>query len=283
VTFEKGMFSIVVATYNSEATVARTLESIQQQVDAKFEVLILDGASRDRTLAVVNRYPEILGFVQSEPDRGVYDAWNKALPHIRGEWVMFLGSDDHFDGPDVLSRLSQFIQATLPADPALSYVFSITELHDGKRTIKRNGETALAHDRLDVGGNPPFSHTGLLHHVSLFHEFGGFDATYRFAGDYEFFTRTALDPRTRFHHVPIVVAQMASGGISDKPENRILVLNEVMRARQSLGLLPKPAWLKHAFAKNHILALLQKLFDQRTRKLGAMLYRAIRSPSRKAF
>ena len=71
-------FNIVIATYNSEDTLDRCLESIRAVAAAvSCEVVLIDGASKDNTLGIAEKFADILSVVVSEPDSGVYEAWNK--------------------------------------------------------------------------------------------------------------------------------------------------------------------------------------------------------------
>jgi glycosyltransferase involved in cell wall biosynthesis len=76
--------SIITVCYNSDTTIIDTLESVASQVDVNIEHIIVDGASRDRTLEIVKKYPHIAKLV-SEPDKGIYDAMNKGISLATGE------------------------------------------------------------------------------------------------------------------------------------------------------------------------------------------------------
>jgi glycosyltransferase involved in cell wall biosynthesis len=89
-------FNVVIATYNSAATLERCLESVRAISPAvSCNVVLIDGASTDNTLEIAEKYSDILNIVVSEPDCGIYDAWNKGLTYCTHRWVMFLGSDDY--------------------------------------------------------------------------------------------------------------------------------------------------------------------------------------------
>lgn len=87
--------SIIIPTYNSEATIADTLNSIKSVASSidSLEVIVVDGLSKDSTLSIV-RNSGISIRTYSEPDCGIYDAMNKGLDYAIGDWVFYLGSDD---------------------------------------------------------------------------------------------------------------------------------------------------------------------------------------------
>ena len=90
--------TIVIATYNSERTLAVAMESVLNQTFQDWECLIIDGASTDGTIDIIRRYVNSDNRFRyiSEPDKGIYDAFNKGWRNATGEWVMYLGSDDEY-------------------------------------------------------------------------------------------------------------------------------------------------------------------------------------------
>ena len=91
--------TIITVCFNSEKTIRETLESVLDQDYCDYEHLIIDGASSDHTMAVINEYKEAYNGrlrVISEKDNGLYDAMNKGVAHASGEIIGFLNSDDKF-------------------------------------------------------------------------------------------------------------------------------------------------------------------------------------------
>lgn len=103
--------SIITICYNSSKTIERTLESVLAQNDIQLEYLIIDGASKDNTVSIVELYrPQfekkgISYIVKSEPDNGIYDAMNKGVKLASGEIIGILNSDDYYAAPDILSTV----------------------------------------------------------------------------------------------------------------------------------------------------------------------------------
>jgi glycosyltransferase involved in cell wall biosynthesis len=86
--------SIVIPCFNSEATLRPCLESIARLGRPELEVVLIDGGSTDRTLAIAREYPGIIRHLHSGPDGGIYDGMNKGVMASSGQWILFLGSDD---------------------------------------------------------------------------------------------------------------------------------------------------------------------------------------------
>lgn len=89
--------SIVTVCYNSAATIRDTIESVLAQDYADIEYIIVDGASKDNTLSIVNEYRDRIATVISEPDKGIYDAMNKGILAATGDVVGILNSDDFYE------------------------------------------------------------------------------------------------------------------------------------------------------------------------------------------
>jgi len=88
------ILSIIIATYNAELHIRGCLESIVKNVFEPYELIIIDGKSTDKTLAIVNEFNGMSVTIISEPDQGIYDAMNKGIGYANGKWVLFLGADD---------------------------------------------------------------------------------------------------------------------------------------------------------------------------------------------
>ena len=97
-------FSLITVTYNAEATLGRTLLSVAEQTYPHIEHILIDGASKDRTVEIAKNFPH-LAKVVSEPDRGLYDAMNKGLRLATGDYVCFLNAGDKLHGADTLAKI----------------------------------------------------------------------------------------------------------------------------------------------------------------------------------
>ena len=100
------LFTIVTVTWNVASVIGPTLQSVRQQTCRDYEYLVVDGASKDRTLDLV-REANIEGTrIYSEPDKGLYDAMNKAIRLAEGKYLIWLNAGDRFAAPDSLARLA---------------------------------------------------------------------------------------------------------------------------------------------------------------------------------
>lgn len=110
-------FSIITCTFNAEAVIERTLDSVLEQTHSHLEHLIIDGASKDRTVEMAQHYKTKSDeedhchdvIICSEPDGGLYDAMNKAIAKATGDYVLFLNAGDVFPSPDTLEMVAESV------------------------------------------------------------------------------------------------------------------------------------------------------------------------------
>ncbi|MDD6929036.1 MAG: glycosyltransferase family 2 protein [Bacteroidales bacterium] len=107
------LLTIITICYNAEATIAPTLRSLAEQSDQSFEYLVIDGASQDKTLSLVQTlYPRAT--VHSEPDHGLYDAMNKGLRHATGTYIWYLNAGDTLRTPDTVRTVCAALETHQP-------------------------------------------------------------------------------------------------------------------------------------------------------------------------
>ena len=123
------LFSIITVTWNAADVIAPTIQSVQRQTSSDYEMLIIDGASTDDTLAIVRQASIASLRVFSEPDNGLYDAMNKGIARARGRYLLFLNAGDKFADDTVLARL-----AMLTADNP-GVIYGQTQLVDAEGQV----------------------------------------------------------------------------------------------------------------------------------------------------
>lgn len=225
--------SIVIATWNAAKTIERCITSITNQSFTSWELLIKDGGSTDNTVALIERHKQSVAWWSSSPDAGIYDAWNQALAHAKGEYVCFLGADDALHRSDTLQSLFSAI-----GKETFDLVTSRGLLRNKDwlpaHTIGTQWKDAMLPRRIRL------CHPGLLHRRSLFQQFGTFDSRYKIAADFEFLLR--LPPDIRTLDIPMVSVDIQDDGVSrQRFWQRIGEYRRVHAASPRIGTLK--AWL----------------------------------------
>ncbi|MEG1186998.1 MAG: glycosyltransferase family 2 protein, partial [Bacteroidales bacterium] len=123
-------FSIITITYNAEKTLEPTIRSILEQDYPNIEYIIIDGASKDGTLKLIDRFRDRIAKVVSEPDKGLYDAMNKGLQHATGDYVWFINAGDALHSPFTVRRITEKIGDTMP-----DIIYGETALVNQERTF----------------------------------------------------------------------------------------------------------------------------------------------------
>jgi len=260
--------SIIIATFNAGKTLEACFKSIAAQSYKNYEILIADGLSTDSTLSILDSHSSEIAYRVSEKDKGIYDAWNKAIPHAKGEWLYFLGADDELFGPDVFSH----------AEPILTAA-SENVVYGKVAVILPNGET------LNVEGEAwekvgkkfrhemTIPHQGTFHRKELFKKYGLFDPTFKICGDYEFLLRELKDHPARF--MPdLTIARMGFGGASSTYKNVPKIISELKKAQVKNGL-PFSGYVLLRWIRYYLRQQIRFLFGVRFSDFIADVYRRI--------
>lgn len=224
--------TIIIPTLQAERTLGEALDSVLVQEFGDLEVLIMDSVSRDRTLEIggvyARRDPRVR--IISEPDKGIYDAMNKGIGAARGEWILFLGSDDRLHDPQVLKTF-----AATPGLDTLDMVYgnvvspSYKGVYDGEFDLPKL-----------LCRNMP--HQAIFHKRSLFGSIGGYTIHYRGYADWDFNIRCFRDSRVRKKYIDLVVAYFGADGVSSRHDVPFLL--EVMVPEQLRLLTEDPRLLR---------------------------------------
>jgi glycosyltransferase involved in cell wall biosynthesis len=266
--------SVLIATFNAEKTLAACLDSILTQNYSNIEILIADGVSKDRTLEIIDEYKKksrFIAYTSSEPDKGIYDAWNKIVPKASGDWLIFLGADDELWKPETFSL----------AAPHLTKAFPEVRVVYGKvALLLPNGEI------LKIEGEPwekaakmyrhemTIPHQGTFQHRSLFEKYGLFNPSFKVCGDYEFLMRELKDHPARF--IPdLVIAKMGFGGVSSTLTNTLRIIDELDLARNLNGIHTPSPYILARRLRAHTRGHLQKIFGKNFADNLADVYRVL--------
>jgi glycosyltransferase len=178
---------------------------VAQQTHPHVEHVVVDGASTDGTLAVLQAHRAQLAVLHSAPDQGIYDALNKGLALATGEVVGFLHADDLYAHGKVLAHV-----AAAFADPAVCAVHG--DLHyvrkdDTAQVVRHWVSAPFSRQRLAWG----WPHPTLYVRRAWYGRIGGFDTRYRIAADYLSILQLFSQPGFRAHYLPEVLVKMRLG------------------------------------------------------------------------
>ena len=196
--------SIVIPSLNSERTIETAISSILRQTYGDFEILIIDGASTDRTIDIIKNYSEKDERVRfiSEKDRGIYDAMNKGITLASGQWLYFMGSDDRLYNN---TSLAAVLENRGIEDYHVIYgnVYSshFNGVYDGEFNERKLYEKNICHQSIIV-------------RKELFRITGNFDVRYKGHADWDHNLKWFLNPQIKKKYLDIIIAEYAAGGYS---------------------------------------------------------------------
>ena len=134
-------FTVITITYNAEEVLERTLQSVLRQTYEGVEHLIIDGASKDRTVEIAEAYKAESDsmdnghkvIVRSEPDDGIYHAMNKGLTQASGDYIVYMNAGDFFPADDTLEQIARRCHLSeKPSDELPAVLYGHTDIVDGE-------------------------------------------------------------------------------------------------------------------------------------------------------
>ncbi|MBR3765923.1 MAG: glycosyltransferase [Muribaculaceae bacterium] len=202
------LFSIITVTYNAAETLPATLASVKEQSCKLYEYIVMDGVSKDNTVELANNANIPNARIISSPDKGLYDAMNKAIDIATGEYLIFLNAGDAFHSPDTLQKIADVIMNhDFPG-----IVYGQTQLVNTKR--QRIGDRHLtAPEELTLKS---FAEGMLVCHqafIALRRITGHYDLRYRFSADYEWCIRCLQHSRNNVY-IPQTIIDYLSEGLT---------------------------------------------------------------------
>jgi glycosyltransferase involved in cell wall biosynthesis len=202
----------------------------QQMGSYTYEHLIIDGASTDSTLSVVNRLKNDHTLVVSEPDKGLYDAMNKGIQMAHGRIIAILNADDFYIDEHVLKKVITRLDAT-----GVDCVYGQVIVVDGYDPRKPLFQSCITHDHKQLfrWGKLP-SHPAFFVRKTAYDKYGIYNSDFNIAADLDLLHRFLLLHRLPFAVIPEPLTVMRLGGLSTI--NRIRGCLQCCQSRYKLGL-----------------------------------------------
>lgn len=247
--------TIITVSYNSEATISRTIESVLMQEYRPLEYLVIDGDSKDKTVAIANSYGDrfrergISFRIVSEPDKGIYDAMNKGIALATGEVIGILNSDDRYVDATVLSTVASAFETNVQLDTCYGNLLYVK----GEKPYRywRSGHPRT----FKFGWMPP--HPSFFVRSTIYEKYGVFRLDCGVNADYELMLRFLEKYKVSSLWIDKLFVFMEAGGTSNQGvQSRI----EGVKDNQQ-------AWIVNELPLSHFSIILKKM-----RKIPQFLY-----------
>ena len=248
--------SIITITYNSAATLEDTLRSVVSQDYPNMEYLIIDGKSKDNTLAIADKYKDKISKVVSEKDKGLYDALNKGIKNATGDVIGMLHSDDLYANNTVISKVMKKFED----DPTIEGVYAdlvFVNRNDTNKVMRSWEAGAYEEDAFLKGWMPP--HPTFFVRKEVYEKFGGFNTELKLSADYELMLRLIHKNKIKLAYLNETIVKMRMGGVS----------NVSFFIKLKANIEDKLAWKMNGLKPNLLTTFLKPL-----RKLGQYFKRA---------
>ena len=199
--------SVITVCYNAQKTIENTIQSVLNQTYQDIEYIVIDGASTDDTLSILQKYNTQLKYI-SEKDNGLYDAMNKGINLASGEYIMFLNADDKFYNDKVIENFAKECEMQ-----KTDIVYgNLAFLKDGNISIQRHKRL----NKIYLIKNTP-QQPATFYKKSIFEKVGLFNTNFRIVADQEWFLRAFLKFHISSHWLDETVTIFSTDGLSNNP------------------------------------------------------------------
>ena len=199
--------SVITVVYNNVKHIERTLKSVINQTYSDIEFIVIDGASTDGTLNIIEKYRSDIDILISEPDKGIYDAMNKGLKIASGEYVIFMNSGDEFYGN---TTVEQVFKTSAFADIYYGETEMLDEnlMNQGRRRHKAPQQLQLKSFQFGMS----VSHQAIIIKKSIVKNY---DSKYQLSADIDWIL-DAITKAQKIVNTQLVIAKYLMGGMSKK-------------------------------------------------------------------
>lgn len=196
------LITIVTVSYNAALTIESTILSVVNQTYSNIEYIIIDGGSIDGTVDIVKKYNHKIAFWISESDNGIYDAMNKSINFLKGDWILFLGADDVLYSTDVINEVSRNLKNSNTVYYGNALFYPSKTFYGGKfnqfSIVSRN-----------------FCHQTIFYPKIVFDKYH-YETKYRVYADYNLNITCFGDNEIAFQYMNLIIVQFSEQGTSAK-------------------------------------------------------------------
>lgn len=214
--------SVVTVTFNARKTLEFTIKSVLSQTYDNMEYIVVDGNSSDGTVELLINYSNKLKWI-SEPDKGVYDAMNKARQIASGDYLFFLGADDVFHNNTVVEDL-------------VNEIHSVDDVYYGNVIFKGPDKIYWGKFNKWKWGCGNISHQAIFYPRHVYKNIS-YDIKYKVFADYVY-NLSLLENKTKFNYIPLIITDYATDGFSATTRDLAFEKDKYSLVRKSVGIFP---------------------------------------------
>ena len=227
--------SIITVAYNSEKTIADTIESIILQDYDNIEYIIIDGGSTDLTIDIINKYSKHISYFHSGLDNGIYDAMNKGIEASSGDIIGILNSDDFYPNSYIVSNVARTFEKR-NCDAVYGDLVYV-KFYDTDKIVRYWQSGNYSVKKIKNGWMLP--HPTFFVKREMYEKYGYYNTELKSAADYEMILKLLYKQNINVFYIPMILIKMRMGGKSNAS-----IMNRI-RANKEDGL----AWTENQLNK----------------------------------
>lgn len=216
--------SIITINRNNAVGLEKTLESVASQIFKEFEYIVIDGASTDGSVEVIEKYESKFGHLKwiSEPDRGIYNAMNKGVRMATGDYIQILNSGDCLASDDIIERMLVAVEEA--GNPSILYGNMVKCFPNGRKMVDK----CFAGQEITMLG----MFTGTLNHdptyirCDLFEKYGYYDESLKIVSDWKWYMQAIIMGDEKPKYVDLDVTLFDMTGISENADSKEMIRKE---------------------------------------------------------
>lgn len=228
--------SIITVSYNSEATIETTFQSVANQTYDNIEYIVVDGNSKDATHSIIKKYKDVVTKWVSERDDGLYDAMNKGIKMATGDVIGLINSDDLFCDNKAIEKVMKVFESNPTIDSVYADLFYVSQ--DNTDNIVRRWVTGEQR-KFKYGWHP--AHPTLYIKKEVYNKYGLFDLDYKLAADFEIMLRFLEKYKISTFYLKEALVKMRLGGATNQSVENIYKQNvECIKSFRMNGINVNP-------------------------------------------
>ena len=209
--------SIITVNFNNTEGLQRTVKSVVNQRFSGYDFVIIDGASTDGSVEIINENSSKINYWVSEPDNGIYNAMNKGIRKAKGEYLLFLNSGDELLDADSLFNVAEHLHNE-------EIIYTDIVIKNKQSSYVRQYPDKLSFSQLLFDSLP--HHQATFIHKNLFEQFGYYDESYKICSDWAFFINAICKHNVPYKHLHLTLSIYHLDGISSSKEYEKLIQTE---------------------------------------------------------
>ncbi|WP_331774328.1 glycosyltransferase family 2 protein [Sulfurospirillum sp. 1612] len=219
--------SIITVVWNNKNTIQDAIDSVLNQTYKDIEYIVIDGASTDGTVEIIQSYGDRISKFVSESDKGLYDAMNKGIALATGDAIGILNSDDFYTDEFVIEKIAKEFESKHVDSVFADLVY--VKPDDVNKVVRYYDSSYFTPSKFAYGWMP--AHPTFFVKRKYYRKYGVFKTDYKIAADYEILTRFLAKYSISYSYLKEPIIKMRIGGISTQGLKSNYILNkEIIRA-----------------------------------------------------